>query len=148
MRLEWTSELETGVGVIDDDHRELIAVYNSLFQYYDTDPSGMMLDRAMANFKLRFSLHLLNEENFMIEIGYPDFDAHTREHELIIGLLDKVTDGDLDRDGACQKIAFLFLQWITAHLEGADHRLAAFARSRSVAATPVEGKATEVFLNH
>lgn len=128
MRLEWTSDLETGVDVIDDDQRLIIEFYNRIYHYHCSDADVLMLNRAISDFKLLFSLHFLKEENFMIAIGYPDFESHAREHETMITLLESFADGKSARDDSCQKIAFLVLQWLSSHLEGADRRLAAYTR--------------------
>ena len=128
MRLEWTRGLETGVGAIDEDHRLIIEFYNRIYHYYTIDADILMLERAIADFRLLFALHFLKEENFMIEVGYPDFESHAREHETMIRLLDKFIEDQGDREVACQRIAFLVLQWLSSHLEGADRRLAGFAK--------------------
>ncbi|MEI6557067.1 MAG: hemerythrin family protein [Rhodospirillaceae bacterium] len=128
MRFEWTSDLETGVDVIDDDHKLIIDLYNRIYYYYNNESDILLLERAISDFRFLFSLHFLKEENFMIEIGYPDFESHAREHEAMVRLLNKFTGNARDKEESCHKIAFLVLQWLTSHLEGADRRLAAFTR--------------------
>ncbi len=128
MRLEWTRDLETGVGAIDDDHRLIIEFYNRIYHHYTIGADILVLERAIADFRLLFSLHCLREENFMIEVGYPDFESHAREHETMIRLLDTFIEDQVERAVSCQRIAFLVLQWLSSHLEGADRRLAGFAK--------------------
>ncbi len=132
MLLEWTSDLETGIDVIDDDHRLIIEFYNRIYYFYNSETDRLMLDRAISDFKLLFSLHFLKEENFMIEIGYPDFESHAREHETMVGLLNKFVETKTDKEEACPKIAFLVLQWLSSHLEGADRRLAAYTKHHPI----------------
>ena len=145
MRLEWTSNLETGVDAIDSDHRLIIEFYNRINEYYGSGADPFRLERAISDFKFLFTLHLLKEENFMMEIRYPDFESHAREHQTLVELLDKFVDAKGDRDESCQKVAFLVLQWLSSHLEGADRRLAAHAKgllfARTVAAPAVGFKA-------
>ncbi len=128
MRLEWTSDLETGIESIDDDHKLIIEFHNRILHYHRSEADILMLERALSDFNFLFSLHFLKEENFMIEIGYPDFESHAKEHETMIKLLNAYSEAETDKNELCQKIAFLVLQWLTSHLEGADRRLAAFAK--------------------
>ena len=130
MHMEWTSDLEIGVAAIDNEHKLIIEFYNRIYHFYTSDVDVIMLDRAISDFKFLFSLHFLKEENFMIEIGYPDFEPHAREHETLVTLLNSAADGKGERDDTCPKIAFLVLQWLSSHLEGADRRLAAYARGQ------------------
>ena len=124
--------METGVDAIDSDHRLIIEFYNRIYYFYSSDADVLMLERAVSDFKLLFSLHFLREENFMIEIGYPDFESHAREHETMNKLLNSFAECEFSKGEVCQKIAFLVLQWLSSHLEGADRRLAAFTKHQPV----------------
>jgi len=130
MNITWTQDLETGIAVIDEDHKSIIEFYNKIYQFYDGGADEVLLERAITDFRFQFSLHFLKEENFMAELRYPDFESHAKEHQIMTDLLDKFSLGGLNREESCHKIAFLVIQWISSHLEGADRRLANFARDR------------------
>ena len=128
MRLEWTCDLETGVEMIDDDHKMIVELYNKILHYYDSETDIIMLERAISDFKFLFTLHFLKEENLMVEIAYPEFDRHAKEHEVMIKQLNNFPQSKGEEGESTQKIAFLVLQWLSSHLEGADRRLAEFAK--------------------
>lgn len=129
MNIEWNEDLETGVAVIDDDHKSIIEFYNRIHRYYNGGLDQVLLERAISDFRFHFSLHFLKEENFMAQLSYPDFESHAKEHELMTNLLNHFSLNSSNHRDSCQKIAFLMLQWISSHLEGADRRLAEYARS-------------------
>ena len=129
MKIDWDTDLETGLSVLDQDHRMTIAIFNEISDCYAAGGDQMLLERAIANFKFQFTLHLLREENMMTTLGYPDFQSHAREHQTMVDLLERFSRAGRDADDSCQKIAFLVLQWISSHLNGADRRLATFIRN-------------------
>lgn len=129
MNILWTPDLETGVDVIDQDHKTIIEFYNNIYQFYNGGADEVLLERAISDFRFQFSLHFLKEENFMAKLRYPDFESHAKEHEIMSNLLNQFSLGGFDRAESCHKIAFLVLQWISSHLEGADRRLANYARA-------------------
>ena len=132
VNIEWTPDLEIGVDAIDEEHRSIIELYNRIYQYYDSKADEMLLERAISDFRFLFSFHFLREENYMTEIGYPDFESHAKEHEIMVNLLNKFSHGGANNDESCQKIAFLVLQWLSSHLEGADRTLAKYAKQRGL----------------
>ncbi|MEI8397044.1 MAG: hemerythrin domain-containing protein [Rhodospirillaceae bacterium] len=131
MNIVWDKTLETGVDIIDTDHHAIIEFYNRVYQYYVLNTDELIIERAISDFSLQFSMHFLREENFMASLQYPEFESHAKEHEIMMNLLNRATHYSPDTGETCQKIAFLVLQWISSHLEGADRRLAEFSRLKT-----------------
>ena len=137
MNIEWCDDLKIGIEQLDEDHRNIIDLYNKIDRHRNSGDDDVLVERAITDFKFIFTLHFLKEENLMIEVNYPDFETHAREHETMITILEAFSHGRRGGPDLGHNIAFLVLQWISSHLEGADRRLAAFVRMRNqLKATP------------
>lgn len=80
LNLVWSSEFETGIEIIDEQHQRL-------FQYLaeterciqDNDPQNVeLVVHALVNYALS---HNSFEESLMEKAKYPMFEAHARLHE-------------------------------------------------------------------
>ncbi|WP_109120664.1 bacteriohemerythrin [Azospirillum sp. TSO22-1] len=118
--IEWTAEMETGIPVIDGDHRMLLALVN---QIADPDNQG---DRTAVEFVLDelvgyAAVHFAREEELLARAGYPDLEEHRRVHRTLL---------EETRDLQRRMVAFTpglgnelhrFLgHWLTSHILGED----------------------------
>jgi hemerythrin len=81
--LEWTSDLETGIQVIDKQHQRIIDYINKLYhaqQFHSREEVGTVLDE-LVDYTLS---HFAFEESLMEEAGYPFINAHKKVHQLFV----------------------------------------------------------------
>jgi len=81
--LDWTSDLETGIQVIDKQHQRIIDYINKLFhaqQFHSREEVGTVLDE-LVDYTLS---HFAFEESLMEEAGYPFINAHKKVHQLFV----------------------------------------------------------------
>lgn len=80
-RLVFTPDMATGIRVIDNDHRMLIDIANSLA---DEVASGATIEKKGAALEalVRYvEEHFRREEKMMTDCAYADLTAHMREHQ-------------------------------------------------------------------
>jgi len=81
--LEWTSDLETGIQVIDKQHHRIVDYINKLHhsqQHHSREEVGDVLDE-LVDYTLS---HFAFEESLMEEAGYPFINAHKKVHQLFV----------------------------------------------------------------
>ena len=81
--LDWTSDLETGIQVIDKQHQRIVDYINKLYhaqQFHSREEVGTVLDELVD---YTFS-HFAFEESLMEEAGYPFINAHKKVHQLFV----------------------------------------------------------------
>ncbi|MDL2314523.1 hypothetical protein LJC36_06035 [Desulfovibrio sp. OttesenSCG-928-C14] len=117
--IRWTKENETGIPVIDEQHRALAGIINSFFHFRDDPDIERVLvptAEAMKDFGV---IHFGTEEKLMLESGYPGYEEHSREHLLIKEEIWMEERACRNAGDAMGFLLFLKKYW-TKHLEGYD----------------------------
>ena len=81
--LDWTSDLETGIQVIDNQHQRIIEYINKLHhaqEFHSREEVGTVLDE-LVDYTLS---HFAFEESLMEEAGYAFVNAHKKVHQLFV----------------------------------------------------------------
>jgi len=83
MAMEWTSDLDTGIEVIDNQHKRIVEYINNLehaIATNDRDEVGQVLDE-LADYSLS---HFSFEESLLEEAGYRFIKPHKSIHDTFI----------------------------------------------------------------
>lgn len=131
-RIEWTESLSVHIDELDDQHRELIRLYNNLHESLVHDPPEKTAETKIATLDALMAyalLHFATEEKYLEGIGYPDLANHQRLHREFG---DKVWS--LQQDNEANKpvlgtsmIKFL-RNWIIDHISKIDQEYTKFHR--------------------
>jgi hemerythrin len=133
MAYQWDSALETGHELIDNQHKQLVAVVNSLLDACRKGKGNQEIATTM-DFLAGYTIkHFTDEEKIQIKYNYPDYLVHKRYHEEF-----KVVVADLTRrlirEGPTEEIinevSFQIGDWLLNHIKGDDFRMAAYIKSR------------------
>ncbi|BAU26114.1 hemerythrin [Aneurinibacillus soli] len=83
MEIQWSSDLETGIGIVDDQHRELFDRIIEFFRVADQNDTVLTLQTVdyLAEYVIE---HFSAEEGIMIKDSYPGFASHRDEHSKFI----------------------------------------------------------------
>jgi len=84
VKIEWKQEWESGHPAIDEDHRELVEKANTLIymSLSDTRREKIMLHVDIILDDI--IVHFHDEEQILLEIGYPDYENHTEIHRTLL----------------------------------------------------------------
>lgn len=128
-RLEWSDHLRTGIGQLDDGHKELIDLYNRIVWLCGHDPSRSDLCERIRSFVNYGRHHFRQEEEYMIELHYPDYVSHKLEHDR---LLQDAEDFIENLGGSLQlsegeAILKYFRHWLLRHIATDDKKLKDFS---------------------
>lgn len=131
-RIEWNESLSVKIAELDDQHRELMRLYNNLHESLIHDPPEKTSKTKIATLDalMEFVLHhFAAEEKYLASINFPDLDGHKRLHREFS---DKVLQ--LQQDIATNKpvlatslIKFL-RNWILDHIASIDKKYAEFGK--------------------
>ena len=79
-KIEWSSDFETGIDLIDDQHKRLFDYFTDIQHCIERGDGSQVepLCRGLIDYVLS---HLVFEESLMEQAGYPMFEAHRRVHD-------------------------------------------------------------------
>ncbi|MDP2369621.1 bacteriohemerythrin [Rhodoferax sp.] len=119
----WTPSLEVGVDVIDNGHRALIELYNSIreaSQLKDRAWTGVLLER-LGN---ATAAHFEDEEKLMSGINYAHAADHKDEHRKLLDEFAHQVDEWRDRHNSAELLCRFLYAWLVRHVAALDARLA------------------------
>jgi methyl-accepting chemotaxis protein len=129
----WNTKYELNVAEMDKEHIILVDKINILVG----NLNGAELDDIVASYKdlLDYTvIHFRDEEEFMAEIKYPEFEAHKKIHDNLITLLrsygEELVAGNVDKE----KVVAFLKNWLITHIMGVDMKYADHHNHTSIAA--------------
>lgn len=127
--IEWSSDYEIGIGVIDGQHRRIIDYINDLDQASRTEDQTVV-KRVMEDVVDYTFSHFEFEEALMEEAGYDALSIHQKSHRAF---QDKITDFkkrfEAGEDVA-QALAELLNSWLIHHIMHDDITYAPLVREK------------------
>jgi hemerythrin-like metal-binding protein len=130
-RIEWSKDLEVGIGLLDAQHMNMVKLINTLGDAVEKDQGKTVVNQVMEQLKLYISYHFTSEERLLRIHNYPAYEEHCREHQEFS---DEVEDFYLDlRTGVPGVSAALheyLRQWFVVHIQEEDQRYAKFLRAK------------------
>ena len=133
--LKWTEDLSTGVGVIDDQHKELFKRVNSLLSSMSQGKGKEQIGEVLGFLSDYVVTHFGTEEKSMESNGYPGLKAHKGEHTSYIEKLSGLRKR-FDREGQNSLLAIesqrLLVDWWLNHIGKTDKALGAFLKAKGI----------------
>lgn len=134
--IEWNDSLKIGLEEIDNQHHELIIIYNDLCDAIAsraTSEKTMDILRHLGHYT---SVHFATEEVLMRMLEYPDYEAHKAAHDALISELRKLTGvaGKMPA-GVSFQLVFMIKQWLSQHILETDVKLVPHFISKGIQPT-------------
>ncbi|MBK1665378.1 chemotaxis protein [Rhodospirillum rubrum] len=125
----WSDDLATGDAHVDEDHRQLMTLVNSVYGHVKQGEAGAALEASFGELK-RYSIeHFAEEEAFMAKAGFPQAETHRRQHQHFLerseALFETYRQG---ADTAAVELMGLLGSWWETHIRIYDTELAHFVR--------------------
>lgn len=133
MRYDWTSDLETGNGTIDEQHKQLIAAINNLLDACSQGQGRNSLKETTTFLYDYTAKHFADEEKLQLASQYPDYVNHKQYHEGFKKVVREIMD-QLEKDGPTLalvgKVNSSIGGWLINHIKKEDVKVAAHIRSK------------------
>jgi hemerythrin-like metal-binding protein len=129
MEADWDPQPETGIDVIDAQHRTLIEAMNDLAEAFRAGRAADQARGSLAFLAQHGGEHFQTEERFMWAMGYPDLAAHRAEHAELTQRLQGLQARHLRGYLVTAEMATLVADWRRHHLHGADQAFLRFTKS-------------------
>src|ERR1035437_9100693 len=103
---------------MDTQHMQIIKMINTLIDNYDTlDASSDQLHELFNDMTDYFRVHFKDEEKLLVEIAFPDREAHKKLH---LDYIDKTVDINFDlmskKDDVSNTMMQFLIHWLKNHI--------------------------------
>ena len=128
MRIEWDESYSVKIGDIDDQHKELINLFNEVHDCIDSNRAIERLGSVLEDLIDYTRVHFVTEERLLKDNGYPNYEQHKKMHDdLTIRALDLQDRYAKDHSVAVLVDSMKFMTgWLTQHIIKTDKDYSAF----------------------
>lgn len=122
--LQWTDEFTVNVPHLDEQHRKLVYVLNSLYDALQTGQQPETLQSLLAQLTQYTVTHFAAEEKHMEEQSLTDLAEHAAEHKRIAQQMQelklRVDHGETER--LTPDLLAYFCEWLRSHIQIVDRK--------------------------
>ncbi len=114
----WSTEYETGIKAIDNDHKALFEEINQLAVALVEHASDEEVVQAINCLENYMNEHFSREEIFMIKAGYPGTEEHIKSHRALCRKVELIRMLHDDETATIdpQKFAEFLSNWLSNHI--------------------------------
>jgi hemerythrin len=117
--LHWSSDLDTGIDVIDKQHQRIVDYLNELNEANDT--GNHEATNHVLNELVDYTLtHFAFEEELQEKAGYPFLKAHKRVHEIFVKRVAEFQARAAAGQNVAPELLSMLKIWLVNHIKGDD----------------------------
>lgn len=133
MPISWNAKLDTGIDVIDAQHRRIVDYVNQLEEARlsgDRRRVGDVIEQLVDYTQSHFSF----EETMMEQAGYKFLKPHQKVHELFIRRVNTYTVRAAKGEDIAEELQSTLTTWLLNHIASEDHDYSDVVRKMTVEA--------------
>lgn len=134
-RMQWDESLAVGVGLIDDQHKQLIKRLDDLAKALEENQGPTVVASTLSFLTEYTQLHFSAEEGLMLAQNYPALAEHKAKHEEFREAL-RSMDIDFETDGAsdflAKQVNDFLITWLANHIKQVDREVGKYLQARDV----------------
>jgi hemerythrin len=128
-RVFWTSQLNVGIEVIDQQHRRIVEYINQLEDAASQGHTQNVIS-ALINELVDYTVsHFGFEESLQEEAGYPFIKAHKKVHELFTRRIAEFQARMDKGEDITEELNTLLVSWLLNHIKSDDADYASTVRT-------------------
>ena len=127
MSIEWTKDLNTGLDVIDEQHRRIVDYINQLNEAV-TWQNDRLVGIVLTELAEYCVSHFGFEERLLMRVGYPYLKPHKATHDLFVKRLKKFQDKYDQGEDVAAKLHGMLSTWLIHHIKQTDMAYATEAK--------------------
>ncbi len=121
----WGDINKTGIKIIDEQHRGIVSVINSLYFFIRHKHGENMIFPILELVRNYTQIHFKLEETMLAKAKYPELEAHKKHHAAFVaGLYKEAHAAKIHEDPYA--LLELLKNWWIDHINKEDHAYAAF----------------------
>lgn len=130
-RIQWSDELSVGVKEVDDQHKELINIANTLLGAVESGGGRKVTDKVIKRLRDYTVFHFNSEEDLMRASQYPRLAEHASTHSRLKNEVKDFQRDVYEGKSPSPATVMAFLKtWLLDHILNHDREFARFLRER------------------
>ena len=123
--IQWNNGLSIGVKTLDDDHKKLLEIINSLSEAIDKDEEIDVFEGIFSNLEEYVQIHFDKEEAFLKKCNYEDYSRHKKQHEVFADEIPRLKEKFFSTDNYvdAKDISVFLTDWLVNHIINEDMHL-------------------------
>jgi hemerythrin len=133
MLVNWDEKYDTGIELIDEQHKALVEIINDLYlacteDYEDTDAVFKETLKRMVDY-VRF--HFGAEQKLLEHIKYPKFTEHKKQHDTMVNdILEAAKEYNEGRRFVPNHFVRTLRDWVFSHIALSDQLYASYVNDQ------------------
>lgn len=130
-KMIWDSSYSVGIPAIDEQHKILIDMINTMIDNPDADYVSETVSGLLMKATAYAVDHFRLEEDHMASIGYPGLAVHRQEHKKFLVKMARVSLLVMEKkEGPTDLLAF-FKTWLTHHILYSDMKYMKYGEEKT-----------------
>jgi len=135
----WSAKYSIGNAQIDAEHQRLIELANDVAAFAGNGEKLVRIKEAIVALYDYVKTHFQHEEEYMVQLGYPQYEEHKKLHEGIIAEMNGIMKHSGNLDVLVYKFKRLMNTWVLEHILTEDSRIAPAKNLDEPATSPIIG---------
>ena len=117
----WTDDLSVKVRVIDDQHKKLFRIINTLHEAMREGRGRQKVEETLEELVDYTVYHFGIEEKYMQQVNYPDYYNHKAQHDAFAKKIAAFRKAhEKNQFGLSNELMLFLRDWLTNHIMGTD----------------------------
>jgi hemerythrin len=126
----WNSRFETGIAVIDTQHKALFDAVNKLADSFKAGTSKTQVKDSL-DFLVKYTVeHFQTEEKIMKDMGYPKLTSHIAEHVQLVQKAQDLQGKLANGKPVTLEVSTFLAEWLKHHINEVDMGYVEFKRAQ------------------
>jgi len=135
----WSAKYSIGNAQIDAEHQQLMELANDVAAFAGSGEKLTQIKEAIVALYDYVKTHFQHEEEYMVQLGYPQYEEHKKLHEGIIAEMNGIMKHSGSLDTLVYKFKRLMNAWVLEHILTEDSRIAPAKKPDESADSPPIG---------
>ncbi len=127
----WSSRYETGIAVIDAQHKTLFEAVNRLGDSFK-DGTSKSQSKDSLDFLVKYTVeHFQTEERYMRDMDYPMLTSHMAEHAQLVAKARDLQARLAEGKPVTMDVTIFLADWLKHHINEVDMGYVAFTKEKN-----------------
>ncbi|MGQ3684822.1 MAG: bacteriohemerythrin [Candidatus Loosdrechtia sp.] len=131
--IQWNDSLSVNVREFDRQHQKLMAIINELNDSMKQGKGKDVLGKIINELAGYAGTHFANEEKYFAQFGYPEANAHKKEHNEFVHKVSDFKGGfEKGKIGLSVEVMNFLCTWLRNHIKVVDKKYGSFFNGKGL----------------